>query len=54
MSRTAAMPASQGLKQTHDLIGSDRVEGTNVYRSDGDKVGSIERIMIDKYRGQVA
>jgi hypothetical protein len=54
MSRAAAMPASQGLKQTHDLIGSDRVEGTNVYRSDGDKVGSIERIMIDKYSGQVA
>jgi hypothetical protein len=54
MSRAAAMPASQGHKQTHDLIGSDRVEGTNVYRSDGEKIGSIERIMIDKYSGQVA
>ena len=32
----------------HDLIGSDRVEGTNVYRSDGNKIGEIERVMIDK------
>src|SRR4029077_12077416 len=38
----------------HDLIGSDRVEGTNVYRSDGKKIGEIERVMIDKISGQVA
>ena len=36
------------------LIGSDKVEGTNVYRSNGDKIGSIERIMIDKLSGKVA
>ena len=38
----------------HDLIGSDRVEGTNVYRSDGKKIGEIERVMIDKISGKVA
>ncbi len=38
----------------HDLIGSDRVEGTNVYRSDGKKIGEIERVMIDKLSGQAA
>jgi len=38
----------------HDLIGSDRVEGTNVYRSDGKKIGEIERVMIDKMSGQAA
>jgi len=38
----------------HDLIGSDRVEGTNIYRSDGKKIGEIERVMIDKISGQVA
>ena len=38
----------------HDLIGSDRVEGTNVYRSDGKKIGEIERVMIDKISGQAA
>ena len=38
----------------HELIASDRVEGTNVYRSDGTKIGHIERIMIDKRSGQAA
>jgi PRC-barrel domain len=41
-------------RETHSLIGSDRVEGTNVYRSNGDKIGSIERVMIDKMSGKVA
>jgi sporulation protein YlmC with PRC-barrel domain len=49
-----AMADTAHTKLTHDLIESDRVEGTNVYRSDGTKVGSIERLMIDKYSGQVA
>jgi hypothetical protein len=47
----AATPLSHGR---HDLIGSDRVEGTNVYRSDGKKIGEIERVMIDKFSGQIA
>lgn len=49
-----AADATNDAKATHDLIESDRVEGTNVYRSDGTKIGSIERVMIDKYSGQVA
>ena len=49
-----AMADTAHTKLTHDLIESDRVEGTNVYRSDGTKIGSIERVMIDKYSGQVA
>jgi len=36
------------------MIGSDKVEGTAVYRSNGDKVGQIERVMIDKMTGKVA
>jgi PRC-barrel domain len=36
------------------LIGSDKVEGTDVYRSNGDKIGKIERVMIDKVTGSVA
>ena len=54
MSRAASMPGSHERRETHNLIGSDKVEGTNVYRSDGEKIGSIERIMIDKFSGQVA
>lgn len=41
-------------RETADLIASDKVEGTNVYRSDGEKVGYIERVMIDKRSGKVA
>ena len=50
------MATTQGLetRETASLIGSDKVEGTAVYRSNGDKVGSIERIMIDKRSGKVA
>jgi len=36
------------------LIASDRVEGTPVRRSDGQKLGTIERLMIDKVSGNVA
>src|SRR5215213_3125307 len=36
-----------------NLIASDRVEGTEVRRSDGTKIGSIQRLMIDKPSGQV-
>jgi hypothetical protein len=42
------------VQDRHDLIGSDRVEGTDVYRPDGRKIGEIERVMIDKNSGKVA
>lgn len=35
-----------------DLIGSDRVEGTAVYGSDGGKIGTVERVLIEKRSGQ--
>ena len=38
----------------HILIASDRVEGTAVKRSNGDKIGRIERLMLDKLSGKVA
>ena len=38
----------------HRLIASDRVERTPVRRSDGTKVGTVERLMIDKVSGKVA
>jgi sporulation protein YlmC with PRC-barrel domain len=41
-------------RETHALIASDKVEGTSVYRSSGDKVGRIERVMLDKRSGKVA
>jgi len=40
-------------RESGNLIGSDKVEGTPVYRSNGDRIGTIERIMIDKLSGDV-
>lgn len=36
-----------------DVISSDRVQGTHVYGTSGDKLGSIDGLMIDKRSGQV-
>jgi sporulation protein YlmC with PRC-barrel domain len=36
-----------------DVISSDRVEGTNVYNQAGDKLGSVDYLVIDKRSGQV-
>ena len=41
-------------RETHDLIASDKVEGTLVYNRQGEKLGSIERVMIEKVGGKVA
>src|SRR6267143_3342103 len=41
-------------RETTSLIASDKVEGTPVRRSNGDKVGTIEGVMIDKRSGKVA
>jgi sporulation protein YlmC with PRC-barrel domain len=40
--------------QTANLIASDRVEGTSVYDMQGNKLGSIDTLMIDKTSGQVS
>jgi hypothetical protein len=40
--------------ETGRLIGSDKVEGTSVYGADRNRIGSIERVMIDKISGQVS
>jgi hypothetical protein len=42
------------LDETLNLIGSDKVEGTAVKRSNGEHLGEIRRLMIDKASGQVA
>lgn len=42
------------VRETTNLIASDKVEGTPVRRSNGDKIGTIERVMIDKISGKVA
>jgi PRC-barrel domain len=41
-------------RETENLIGSDKVEGTAVYGADRTKIGSIERVLIDKVSGKVS
>jgi hypothetical protein len=42
------------MTKPHQLIASDRVEGTAVRRPNGDMIGHIERLMIDKISGKVS
>ena len=42
------------VKETHDLIASDRVEGTKVYDLAGEHIGAIDRILIEKRSGKVS
>lgn len=42
------------VRETVSLIGSDKVQSTPVRRLDGEKIGTIERVMIDKRSGHVA
>jgi hypothetical protein len=41
-------------RETGTLIGSDKVEGTAVYGPDDQRIGDIERVMIEKRSGQVS
>ena len=37
---------------SHPLIAAEKVTGTNVYNPAGEKLGSVEDIMIDKISGK--
>jgi hypothetical protein len=41
-------------KETDRLIAADKVEGTAVYNRAGEKLGSVENVMIDQLSGKVA
>ena len=51
---TSTQARTLDKRETSNLIGSDKVEGTPVYRLNGDNIGQIERVMIDKISGKVA
>lgn len=48
--RREMLRQSQGDDYSN-LIASDRVEGTAVYRPDGEKIGKVERFMVEKKSG---
>jgi sporulation protein YlmC with PRC-barrel domain len=43
-----------GQRSGKPLIESDRVEGTAIYDRSGKRIGTVERVMIDKISGRVA
>ena len=49
-----AQAATAGTMTGKPLIESDRVEGTTVYDPNGNNIGSIKRLTIEKISGQVA
>jgi PRC-barrel domain len=48
------MAQQAGVMTGKPLIESDRVEGTTVYDPQGNEIGSIKRLMIEKISGRVA
>jgi hypothetical protein len=49
-------PTGEGvaIDETRRLIASNKVEGTAVYNSAGEHLGSVYNFMVDKFTGQVA
>ena len=52
--QTDTLHSDSQTPQSHTLIASDRVEGTPVRRANGEKIGTVQRLMIDKVSGSVA
>src|SRR5207248_1151446 len=41
------------VDETNRLISSEKVDGTAVYNRQGDRLGTVHHLMIDKFTGQV-
>ena len=41
-------------RETHTLIAADKVEGTDVYNGQGEHLGHVHDVMLDKRSGRVA
>src|SRR5437870_6808174 len=52
--QTDTLHSESQKRQPHTLVASDRVEGTPGRRANGEKIGTIQRLMIDKLSGSVA
>lgn len=47
-------PTGAGSRPEHPLIPAERVNGTDVYNTDGEKIGKVEDVAIEKVSGKVA
>lgn len=48
------MDRDPDIHETHDLIASDMVVGTNVYDIQRNHIGSVERLILEKRSGRVS
>ena len=48
------MASDIAVEETTRLISSNKVEGTAVYNQQGERLGTIENLMVDKYDGHVS
>ena len=46
-------PETLDRDETHDLISSEKVDGTAVYNRDGERLGTIHHFMVGKRDGRV-
>lgn len=53
MQTSGVQTAEVIASKSHRLVASDRVEGTPVRRPGGGKIGTVQRLMIDKVGGNV-
>jgi sporulation protein YlmC with PRC-barrel domain len=53
LSTLQEIPMIESSNTSSDIISSEKVEGTSVYSTAGDKLGSIDDVMIDKRSGHV-
>lgn len=51
---TRDVPPPVALDETDRLIASDKVEGTEVFGRDGQRIGAVYNFMVDKVTGRVA
>jgi sporulation protein YlmC with PRC-barrel domain len=54
MAHEAGRRGELPIEETERLIASDRVEGTDVYDRQGQRLGTVQNFMVDKMTGKVA
>ena len=54
MENTAVPGGTVATDETLNLISADKVVGTSVYNREGEKLGSVYTLMLNKLNGQVA
>ena len=54
MENTAVPDGTVATDETLNLISADKVVGTSVYNRQGEKLGSVYTLMLNKLNGQVA